>query len=149
MKELKQPTMSSVPVCLKRVFQATSLAAKIRIKEQSHSVIVVLLLCNQVRDREPDALFWKCPSLCCYCCEETLWLKQPGKERVFFLFCFVFLFFFFFGCKTISPSTNKGSQDRNSNRAGTLKQELMQMLRRSAAYWLAPHGLLGLISYRT
>jgi hypothetical protein len=97
MKELKQPTMSSVPVCLKRVFQATSLAAKIRIKEQSHSVIVVLLLCNQVRDREPDALFWKCPSLCCYCCEETLWLKQPGKERVFFLFCFVFLFFFFFG----------------------------------------------------
>jgi hypothetical protein len=45
--------------------------------------------------------------------------------------------------------TIEGSQDRNSNRAGTWRQELMQRLWRSAAYWLVPHGFLNLISYRT
>jgi hypothetical protein len=42
-----------------------------------------------------------------------------------------------------------GSQVRNSNRAGTWRQELMQRPWRGAAYWLAPHGLLSLLCYRT
>jgi hypothetical protein len=32
------------------------------------------------------------------------------------------------------------SQDRNSNRAGSWRQELMQKPRRAAVYWLSPHG---------
>ena len=40
------------------------------------------------------------------------------------------------------------SQDRHPNRAGTWRQELMQRPWRGAAYWLAPHGLLSLLSYR-
>ena len=43
----------------------------------------------------------------------------------------------------------KGSQDRNSNRARTWRQELTQRPWRGATYWLAPHGLLSLLSYRT
>ena len=43
----------------------------------------------------------------------------------------------------------EGNQDRNSNRKGTWRQDLMQRPRRSAAYWLTPHGLLILRSYRT
>ena len=35
----------------------------------------------------------------------------------------------------------KGSQDRNSSKAGTWNQELMQRSWRDAAHWLAPHGL--------
>ena len=38
-------------------------------------------------------------------------------------------------------SITEGSQDRNSNRAGTWRQEPMQRPWRGAAYWLAPHGL--------
>jgi hypothetical protein len=41
------------------------------------------------------------------------------------------------------------SQDRNSNRVGTWRQELMQRPWRGTAYRLAPHGLLTLICYRT
>ena len=43
----------------------------------------------------------------------------------------------------------EGSQSRNSNKAGTWRQELMQKLWRGATYQLAPHGLLRLLSYRT
>ena len=43
----------------------------------------------------------------------------------------------------------EGSQDRNLNRAGTWGQELMQRPWTGAAYLLAPHGLLSLLSYRT
>lgn len=45
--------------------------------------------------------------------------------------------------------TIEGSQDGNSNRAGTWKQELTQRSWRGAAYRLAPHGLLSLLSYST
>jgi hypothetical protein len=41
-----------------------------------------------------------------------------------------------------------GSQGRSKNRAETWRQELMQRPRRGVAYWLAPHGLLSLLSYR-
>ena len=37
----------------------------------------------------------------------------------------------------------------HSHRAGTWRQELMQKPWRGAAYWLAYHGLLSLLSYRT
>jgi hypothetical protein len=43
----------------------------------------------------------------------------------------------------------KGSQDRNSNRAGTWRQALMHRPWRSTAYWLASCGLLSLLSYGT
>jgi hypothetical protein len=36
----------------------------------------------------------------------------------------------------------EGSQDRNSDRAGSWRQELMQTSWRDAAYWLDPHGML-------
>ena len=42
-----------------------------------------------------------------------------------------------------------GSEDRNSSRAGTWRQVLMQRPWRDAAYWLAPHGSLSLFPYRT
>jgi hypothetical protein len=38
----------------------------------------------------------------------------------------------------------EGSQDRNSNMAGTWRQELMQRPWRDVAYWLASLGLLNL-----
>jgi hypothetical protein len=34
-------------------------------------------------------------------------------------------------------------------KSGTWRQELMQRPWKGAAYWLAPHGLLSLLSYRT
>ena len=41
----------------------------------------------------------------------------------------------------------EGGEDRNSNREGAWRQELMQRPLNSAAYWLAPHGSLGLLCY--
>ena len=54
-------------------------------------------------------------------------------------------------------SITDGSQDRNSHRAGTSRQELMQRPWNGAGFlfvclfvfWLAPCGLLSLLSYRT
>jgi hypothetical protein len=43
----------------------------------------------------------------------------------------------------------KGSQDWNSHRAGTWRQELRQRPWRDAAYWIASPSLLSLLSYRT
>jgi hypothetical protein len=63
--------------------------------------------------------------------------KQVGEERVHLA---VF---------STALSIIKVSQGRDSNRAGSLSQELMQSPWRSAAYWLTPHGLLSLLSYKT
>jgi hypothetical protein len=63
--------------------------------------------------------------------------KEVGEERVYSAYTSTLLF------------STKGSQDRNSHRAGTWRQELMQRPWRDAAYWLASSGLLRLISYRT
>lgn len=43
----------------------------------------------------------------------------------------------------------EGSQDKNSNRAGTRRQELVQRPQRSTTYWLVLHGLLRVLFYRT
>ena len=42
----------------------------------------------------------------------------------------------------------EGSQNRNSNRAGTWRQELMQSPQRGAAYWLVLCALLNLLPYK-
>jgi hypothetical protein len=55
--------------------------------------------------------------------------KQVAEERVYSAFTSRSLFI------------TKGRQDRNSNRAGTWRQELMQTPWRDAAYWLASRGL--------
>ena len=44
---------------------------------------------------------------------------------------------------------HEGSQSRNSNEAAAWRQELVHRPWKDAAYWLAPHGLLSLLSYRT
>jgi hypothetical protein len=64
-------------------------------------------------------------------------LMQLGEERVYLAYTSSLLF--------ISEET----QDRNLNRAGTWRQELMQKPWRDAAYWLTLYGLLNLLSYRT
>jgi hypothetical protein len=43
----------------------------------------------------------------------------------------------------------EGSRGRNTSSCRTWRQELTQKAWRDAAYWLAPHGLLSLISYRS
>jgi hypothetical protein len=66
--------------------------------------------------------------------------KQVGEERVYSAYTSTLLFI------------TKGSQGRNSYRAGTWKQKLMQKPWRGATYWIASPGLLGLLSllyYRT
>ena len=62
--------------------------------------------------------------------------KQVGEGRVYLAYTSILLFI------------TEGSQDRNSNKAGTWRQELMQRPWKGAAYWLAPHGLLSLLSNR-
>ena len=49
----------------------------------------------------------------------------------------------------IESGKGEGSEGRNSNRAGTWRQELMQRPWMSAAYWFDFHGLLSLFCYRT
>jgi hypothetical protein len=66
----------------------------------------------------------------------TMTQKQVGEERVYFAYISISIFII------------EGNQDKNSIRAGTWRQELMQRPWRSAAYWLTPHGLLSLLSYR-
>jgi hypothetical protein len=63
--------------------------------------------------------------------------KKVGEERVYSAYTSTLLFI------------TKGSQDRNSHRAGTWRQELMQRPWRDVPYWLASPGLLSLLSYRT
>jgi hypothetical protein len=61
--------------------------------------------------------------------------KQAVEERIILAYC--------------CASLKEGSQDRNSHRAGTWRQELMYRPWRVATYWLASPGLFSLLSYRT
>jgi hypothetical protein len=63
--------------------------------------------------------------------------KQVEEERLYLAYTFISLLII------------KGGQDRNSNRAGTWRQELMHRTWKSTTYRLAHHGLLSLPSYRT
>ena len=63
--------------------------------------------------------------------------KQVGEEKLYLAYTSTLLFII------------EGSQDKNSNRAGTWRQELTQRPWRDAAYWLVSPGLLSLLSYRT
>lgn len=48
---------------------------------------------------------------------------------------------------TISLLIIEGSQNKNSNKTGTQRQELMKRPWRVAAYWLAFPGFLSILSY--
>jgi hypothetical protein len=63
--------------------------------------------------------------------------KQVGEERVYSAYTSTLLFI-----------TN-GSQEWNSHRVGTWRQELMQRPWKNVTYWLASPGLLSLLSHRT
>ena len=54
--------------------------------------------------------------------------KQVGEERVYSAYT------------SISLLIIEGSQDRNSNRAGSWRQELMQRPWKDAAYWIVPYA---------
>jgi hypothetical protein len=69
--------------------------------------------------------------------QNTITKKQLGVERVYLAYT------------STSHSITEGSKDRNSNRAGSWRQELMQRPWRGAAYFLAPYVLLILLSNRT
>lgn len=64
-------------------------------------------------------------------------IEQVGKGKVYLAYTSRSLFII------------KGSQDRNTNKAGARRQELTQKPWRGVAYWLAHHGLLSLLSHRT
>jgi hypothetical protein len=59
--------------------------------------------------------------------------RQDGEEKVYSAYISTLLFI------------TKGSQDRNSEKELRADAETTE----SAAYWLAPRGLLSLLSYRT
>jgi hypothetical protein len=63
--------------------------------------------------------------------------KHDGEERVDSAYTSTLLFI------------AEGSQDWNSHRAGTWRQEVMQRPWRDVTYWLAPPGLLRWLSQRT
>jgi hypothetical protein len=65
--------------------------------------------------------------------------KQVGEERVYSVYTSTLLFI------------TKGSPDRNSHRAGTWRQELMQRPWRDVTYWLASlaFSACSLIEHRT
>jgi hypothetical protein len=69
--------------------------------------------------------------------ENIMTMKQVVEERVYSAYISTLLFI------------TKGSQDRNSQRTGTWRQELMKRPWRNVTYWLAYPGLLSLLSYRT
>jgi len=62
--------------------------------------------------------------------------KQVGEVRIYLTYTFA------------SWSITEGTQDRNTTRAGTWRQELKQMPWSGAVFWLAPHVLFNLLSYK-
>jgi hypothetical protein len=73
-----------------------------------------------------------------YSCKETIVTKkQVGEERLHL------------ACTSTLLFITKGSEDRNSQRAGTWRQELIERPWRGAAYSIVSPGLLSLLFYRT
>jgi len=64
-------------------------------------------------------------------------VTELGEERAYLDYAYTALFII------------ERSQDRNSSRTGTCRQDLMQRPWRVAAHWLASHGLLSLLYHRT
>ena len=97
------------------------------------------LLCLYLVNPVPDLAFSlpQCLSQGFYSCTNIMTKRQVGEERVYSAYTSTLLFI------------TKGSQDRNSHRAGTWRQELMQRPWRDVTYWIASPGLLSLLSYRT
>jgi hypothetical protein len=62
--------------------------------------------------------------------------KQVVEERVYLAYTSISLFII------------QGSQYRNSDKAGTWRQKLVQRLWSDAAYWRVLHGLFSLLPYR-
>lgn len=58
-------------------------------------------------------MFTRCPSESYYCCDETARLKQLWEERIHLAYSSISLFI------------TKESQERNSNKAENLSQDLM------------------------
>ena len=65
-----------------------------------------------------------------YSCTNTMTKKEVGEKWLYSAYISTLMFI------------TKGSQDWNSHRAGTWRQELMQGPRRDAAYWLAQPAFL-------
>jgi hypothetical protein len=61
-----------------------------------------------------------------YCCDWTPWPRATWGGKGLF------------GLHFHMVVHHEGSQDRNSNKAGTWRQELMQRSWRSTSYWLGP-----------
>jgi hypothetical protein len=81
-----------------------------------------------------EALCMWCLSQGLYSCTKHHDQKQVGEEIVYSAYTSTLLF------------TTKGSQDWNSHRVGTWREELMQRPWSGAAYWIASPGLLSLLS---
>jgi hypothetical protein len=73
----------------------------------------------------------------CIPAQNIMTKKQVEKERIYSAYTSTLLFI------------TKGSQDRNSHRAGAWRKELMKRPWRGAAYWIASPGFFSLLSYRT
>jgi hypothetical protein len=71
----------------------------------------------------------------CIPAQNIMTKKQVGEERVYSAYTSTLLFI------------TKGSQDRNSHRSGTWRQELIQRPWRGAAYWIAFPGLLSFVLF--
>jgi hypothetical protein len=72
-----------------------------------------------------------------YCCNNIMAKRQGEEEKVYLSYT------------SRSQSIIGGGQDRNSNKTGAWRQELMQRPWNNAVYCLVPHGMLSLLSYRT
>jgi hypothetical protein len=72
-----------------------------------------------------NILKYFCLSQGFYFCTNIMTKKQVVEERIYLVYVSTLLFI------------TKGSQDRNSHRAGTWRQELMQRPWREVTYWLA------------
>jgi hypothetical protein len=70
-----------------------------------------------------------------YSCTNTMTKKEVGEKWLYSAYISTLMFI------------TKGSQDWNSHRAGSWRQELMQRSWKDATYWFASPGLLSFLSF--